>query len=209
MDNLREHKSCKPVVLKKLRTGELISVSNLFHFCEKNDLNYQGIKNLFYNLKGENHLTCNGYCLPQTTRDQVGLSRLTQKWKQLWESVVKLSNYHTGQGVTINKNNIMSFCKEHDVKPRVIWDLYTNAISQYKGWHKLGKKVRMKTQLHTKPVRLVSPKGVEIEVDNICAWVRNEFAPHLSSKEAHKKYRSFHKLVKGQSKKAYGYTLKK
>ena len=107
MDNLREHKSCKPVVLKELQTGKLVSVSNLFHFCEKNELNYQGIKNLFYNLKGENHLTCNGYCLPQTTINEVRLSRLTQKWKQLWDSVVHLSNYHTGQDIKITKQNIM------------------------------------------------------------------------------------------------------
>ena len=209
MDNLREHKSCKPVVLKEINSGKLISISNLFHFCEKNDINYQGIKNLFYNLKGGNHLTCQGYCIPETTQDQIKLSRLTQKWKQLWGSAVKLSNHHTGQDIVITKNNIIDFCEVNGMKPRVIWDLYSEAISQYKGWYLSGKNIKIKTQLHTEPVKMVSPDGVEIKVDNICAWVRNEFASHLPSKEAHKKYRSFHKLVKGQSKVAYGYTLKK
>ena len=50
MDNLRDHKSCKPVVLKEIRTGKLISVSNLFHFCERKKICYQGIKNLFYKI---------------------------------------------------------------------------------------------------------------------------------------------------------------
>jgi hypothetical protein len=209
MDKLREHKSCKPVVLKEVDTGRLISVSNLFHFCEKKGLSYPGIKNLFYTLKGENHLTCNGYCLPQTTKGQVKLSRLTQKWKELWASEINISHHGTKQNVTITKGNILDFCKKNKIRPRIIWDLHTHAINQFRGWHKSGRVIKIKNKLHYKPVNLVTPDGREIQIDNVCAWVRNEFVPHLSREEAHKKYRSFHKLVRGETQKAYGYTLKK
>ena len=208
MDNLRDHKSCKPVVLKEIRTGKLISVSNLFHFCERKKICYQGIKNLFYNLKGESHLTCHGYCLPETPRRLIRLSKLTQKWKEIWDSKIKLSNFRTNENVVLTKFNILDFCDENDVKPRAIWNLHCEEVSQHKGWYKTGSKIKARNQLHSDPVHLISPDGSEIEISNVCAWVRNEFAPHLSREEAHKKYRSFHKLVKGESKKAYGYKIK-
>lgn len=208
MDNLRDHKSCKPVVLKEVETGKLVSISNLYHFCESKKINYQGIKNLFYNLKGENHLTCNGYCLPETSRELIRLSKLTQKWKEIWNSQIRISNFRTKEDVVLTKSNILEFCDKNKIKPRMIWNLYSGEATQHKGWYKTGSKIKARNQLHSSPVRLVSPDGLEIEISNVCSWVRNEFAPHLSKEDAHKKYRSFHKLVKGESKKAYGYTMK-
>ena len=208
MKDLRKHRSCKPVILKRVDTGELVEITNLFHYCQEKDLSYTGIKNLFYDLPSENHLTCQGYCLPETDLEKVRLSKLTNKWKKIWDTEITLENYYTGDVVTLVGGESIDFCEKNGFKPRVVWSLYSGTMKQCKGWFKKGSEVNIRKKLHIEPVRLITPEGDTIEVANVCHWVRNVFAKNLDSKEAHKKYRSFHKLIRGETKKAYGYVLK-
>jgi hypothetical protein len=195
--------------LKEVETGKIIQISNLFDFCKKNKLNYQAIKNLFYELPDDsNRLTSQGYCLTETPLRMIGLMKKSQGWKALWENEIHLVNARTQKSFTINKDNIFEFSDQEGVSIKKISALLHGKIKHHKGWHKQGVEVKIQKRWN-KPVRLISPEGEPIVVENLEQWVTRTLFSHLDKKYSHGKTSAFRKLILGKTQKAYGYTLDK
>ena len=205
----KQHHVCKPVSLKEVGTGKIIKIENLYDFCRKKGLNYQAIKNLFYDLPDDsNRLTSQGYCLLETPLQMIRLMRETQGWKDLWGDEICLVNARTRKSFTVNKNNIFEFSKQEEVPIKKIAALYRGKLRHHKGWHKEGEKVKVQKRWN-QPVRLVTPEGEVVVVDNLERWVTQTLFSHLDKKYSHGKTSAFRKLILGETKKAYGYTLEK
>lgn len=121
------HKRDEPIFLKEISTQKIIKIDSLCNFCRVNKLNRGNLIKVIYNKNySVKHLESQGYCLPETTMEQlesITVNKYTRK-----EYVFRNRN---GEKV---KMNFLEFCKKYNIQRKKISNLIRGSLRVVGDW---------------------------------------------------------------------------
>jgi hypothetical protein len=159
---LISERASKKYFLRKTDTWELVEIFNLSKFCRERGIKSSGIYNMI--CKRDNVLECDGFCLPETTKEQLR-DRYKRKFKGKVFELIK-------NEVTYLMEDIRGFCSKHDLEKGSFMKLLKKEMLYYKGF-------RLKERENEKPTRqkyysFVSPEGEIFNGYNVSDFCREK-----------------------------------
>jgi hypothetical protein len=154
--------SAKTYILRKIDTWELVEITNLTKYCRENGLKDSGMYNMIK--KRDGVLACNGFCLPETTKEQIR-DKDKRKFRGKKFELVK-----DGQNYILE--DIKSFCKQHNLEKGSLMKLLNEQMLYYKGF-------RLKSRTNEKPTKqkyysFISPRGEIFSGYNITKFAKSQ-----------------------------------
>ncbi len=126
---LQERHSRKtPLKLKRVSNGEIVEIFSLTNFCKENKLNRGNLIKMIYDYKyGKNHLESQGFCLPETTTEQLNS---IQRNKYIYRPI-ELKNPN---GEIIKIDCVRAFCKKEGFRRKYLSSLLNGNVGSLFGW---------------------------------------------------------------------------
>lgn len=121
-------KRLSTVRLKEVKTGKIIEILNLTQFCKDNDLNRGNLLKMIYDHKPSgSHLESQGYCLPDTTLEQLKSIRANKYVHQDYKFI------HSDGRIIIC--TVKEFCDKYQINRKYISSLIRGKVKTVNGWY--------------------------------------------------------------------------
>jgi len=156
------NKKSKTHLLRKIDTWELIEIFNLAKFCRENGFLYGSIHNMIK--KRDGIVACNGYCLPETTKEQVR-DKDKRKFKNKEFELTKDDEIYI-------LKDIKEFCLKHNLEKGSLMKILNGQMLYYKGFRLSSRKSEKPTQ--SLYYSFISPDGTIHEGYNVSKFAKSQ-----------------------------------